>query len=100
MTYDPIANTYSDGAPPCPFCGAPPIRPAILPPSYIECSSCWFRVPGGRWADSARALAGDTGAAARQTRDAALVLLRDAQSRLATWERHLAQDIERLEAGR
>lgn len=98
MTYDPIANTYHDPAPPCPFCGKPPRIPAITPAVYIECSGCWLRVPAGKWHDVA--LMNTSGADARRARDWALAAMHGAHNTLTAVARELARDLARLEAER
>lgn len=106
MPFDAFSYTYHDPTPPCPFCGALPRVPAIMPAEWTECSGrgCWFRVPIGEWHRVAAALAGDTTATrlvrAAAVRDDALRALRMAQEDAQQLAATLAQQIATLERAR
>ena len=103
MSFDPISGRYSDPAPPCPLCGAPPRMPAIMPASATECSRCALRVPIGEWGRVAAALSSTTPARllrAQHVRDDALRALRMAQEDAQQLAATLAQQIATLERAR
>lgn len=100
MTYDPIANTYVTDVPPCPFCGSPPRRPAIMPAGMQECSRCDFRVPAGQWERVCAALASDTAdrvLRAERQRNTAFLRLRRVAGELDQVRQTLARDLAELE---
>lgn len=105
MSFDPLSNRYHDPAPPCPFCGAPPRVPAIMPAEWTECSGrgCWFRVPIGEWGRVAAALSSTTPTRlvrAQHVRDDAIRALRMAQEDAQQLAATLAQQIATLERAR
>ena len=101
--FDPIANTYRDAVPPCPFCGKPPRTPAISPPAYIECSGCWLRVPAGQWRRIAEALSADLPTqyeAACRVRDQALATLQRHGEHIEARGASMRHDVARMEGQR
>jgi hypothetical protein len=77
MTFDPIANTLTLPARPCPFFGAKMHGNAInIPPFLVGCSTCGAAIPAEHYQAVCIAMAGDTQQYIDLYRNAALRLNR------------------------